>query len=146
RVPPIAAVREGATIPPGRLARYRGVASGALAILGFAALAFGLFGASGTGPVLAFMGVGALFVFVGVGLFSSQLVVPLAHVLGGPAARFAGAPGVLARENSMRNPQRTGSMAASLMIGLALVTLVTLLAAGIRASFFRSEEHTSELQ
>jgi putative ABC transport system permease protein len=136
RVPPIAAVREGATIPPGRLARYRGIASGALAVIGFAALAFGLFGASGTGAVLAFMGVGALFIFVGIGLFSSQLVVPLAHVLGGPAARFAGAPGVLARENSMRNPQRTGSMAASLMIGLALVTLVTMLAQGIRSSFF----------
>jgi putative ABC transport system permease protein len=136
RVPPIAAVREGATIPPGRLARYRGVASGALAVLGFAALAFGLFGASGTGAILALMGIGALFVFVGVALFSSQLVVPLAHVLGGPAARFAGAPGVLARENSMRNPQRTGSMAASLMIGLALVTLVTMLAQGIRSSFF----------
>ena len=36
----------------------------------------------------------------------------------------------------MRNPQRTGSSAAALMIGLALVTLVTMLAASIRASFF----------
>src|SRR5262249_36089573 len=56
--------------------------------------------------------------------------------LGGPAAAFAGAPGVLARENSMRNPQRTASTAAALMIGLALVTLVAMLAQGIRASFF----------
>jgi len=62
--------------------------------------------------------------------------VPLAHVLGGPAAAIAGAPGVLARENSMRNPQRTGSTAAALMIGLALVTLVTFLAAAIRHSFY----------
>ena len=82
------------------------------------------------------MGVGALCVFIGVALFSSQLVVPLAHVLGGPAAAIAGAPGVLARENSMRNPQRTGSTASALMIGLALVTLVTMLAQGIRHSFF----------
>ena len=62
--------------------------------------------------------------------------MPLAHVLGGPAAAFAGAPGVLARENAMRNPQRTASTAAALMIGLALVTVVAMLAASIIASFF----------
>jgi len=36
----------------------------------------------------------------------------------------------------MRNPQRTASAAAALMIGLALVTLVGMLAASIRSSFF----------
>jgi putative ABC transport system permease protein len=136
RVPPIAAVREGATIPPGRFARYRGIGSATLAGLGFAALIFGLFGASGTGPVLAFMGIGALLVFLGVALFSAQLVRPLAAVLGIPGDRIAGAPGILARENAIRNPQRTGSTAAALMIGLALVTLVTMLASAIRESFF----------
>ena len=38
-------------------------------------------------------------------------------------------------ENARRNPQRTASTAAALMIGLALVTLVATLAAGIVASF-----------
>jgi putative ABC transport system permease protein len=136
RVPPIAAVREGVTLPPGRFARFRGPASGTLGLLGFALVVLGLFAIHGTGPVLLAMGFGALLVFVGVAFFSAQLVVPLAHVLGGPAAKIAGAPGVLARENSMRNPQRTGSTAAALMIGLALVTLVTMLAQGIRHSFF----------
>jgi putative ABC transport system permease protein len=136
RVPPIAAVREGVTLPPGRFARFRGPASGILALLGFGLVALGLFAGLSTAGILFAMGVGALFVFIGVALFSAQLVVPLAHVLGGPAAAIAGAPGVLARENSMRNPQRTGSTAAALMIGLALVTLVTMLAQGIRHSFF----------
>jgi putative ABC transport system permease protein len=136
RVPPIAAVREGATIPPGRLARFRGVGSGALAVIGFVALVYGLFGASGTGPILLFMGVGAVLVFVGVALFASQLVRPLASVLGVPGDRIAGAPGILARENATRNTQRTGSNAGALMIGLTLVTLVTMLASAIRASFF----------
>ena len=136
RVPPIAAVREGFKLPPGRFARFRGPASGLLALLGFALVALALFAVHGTGTVLLSMGVGALFVFLGIAFFSSQLVVPLAHVLGGPAAKFAGAPGILARENSMRNPQRTASTAAALMIGLALVTLVAMLAQGIRASFF----------
>ena len=136
RVPPIAAVREGVTLPPGRFARWRAPGSGALAVVGFGLVALALFGPLSTTAILLAMGVGALFVFIGVALFSSQLVVPLAHVLGGPAASVAGAPGVLARENSMRNPQRTGSTAAALMIGLALVTLVTMLAQGIRHSFF----------
>src|SRR5205814_1639964 len=41
----------------------------------------------------------------------------------------------LARDNARRNPQRTASTAAALMIGLALVTLVAILAAGIVSSF-----------
>jgi putative ABC transport system permease protein len=41
----------------------------------------------------------------------------------------------LARDNARRNPQRTASTAAALMIGLALVTLVAILAAGITSSF-----------
>ncbi len=137
RVPPIAAVREGATLPPGRFARFRGIGSALLAVLGFSAIAYGLFGSGlSTTQILVFMGLGTLLVFFGVAFFTSQLVVPLAHLLGGPAAAIAGAPGVLARENSMRNPQRTASTAAALMIGLALVTLVAMLAQGIRASFF----------
>jgi putative ABC transport system permease protein len=136
RVPPVAAVREGGTLPRGRFARFRGVGALLLAAAGFGALLYGLF-ADGleTTEILVWMGLGALFIFLGVALFSSRLVRPLAHVLGWPAARFGGAAGTLARDNSRRNPQRTASTAAALMIGLALVTLVATLAAGIVASF-----------
>ena len=103
---------------------------------GFAALLYGLFGSGlGTTQVLVWMGLGALLVFLGVALFSSRLVRPLANVLGWPATRMGGAAGLLARDNSRRNPQRTASTAAALMIGLALVTLVATLAAGIVNSF-----------
>ncbi|HEY1326620.1 MAG TPA: ABC transporter permease, partial [Casimicrobiaceae bacterium] len=122
RVPPIAAVREGAVLPEGRFARFRVPASIALAVLGFASLAYGLFGNSlGTAQVLIFMLVGALLIFFGIALFSVHLVRPLARVLGWPATRIGGAAGALARDNSRRNPQRTASTAAALMIGLALV-------------------------
>jgi putative ABC transport system permease protein len=43
--------------------------------------------------------------------------------------------GRIARENARRNPQRTASTASALMIGLALVTLVAMLAAGIISNF-----------
>ena len=42
--------------------------------------------------------------------------------------------GRLARENSQRNPGRTAATAAALMIGLALVSFVTVFAAGLKAS------------
>ncbi len=136
RVPPIAAVREGSTLPPGRFARYRWIGAVLMTVAGFAALLYGLFGSGlDTTQILVWMGLGALLVFLGVALFSSRLVRPLARVLGAPAAATGGAAGQLARDNARRNPQRTASTAAALMIGLALVTLVATLAAGIVNSF-----------
>jgi putative ABC transport system permease protein len=78
---------------------------------------------------------GALLVFFGIALLSVRLVTPLAGALGWPATRIGGTAGTLARENAQRNPQRTASTASALMIGLALVTLVSMLAAGIVTSF-----------
>jgi putative ABC transport system permease protein len=136
RVPPIAAVREGATLPESRFARFRTPAALILTALGFALVVYGLFGSGlGTATILLSMGVGALLVFIGVALFASKLVPGLATVLGWPTARVGGVAGQLARGNAKRNPQRTASTAAALMIGLALVTLVAVLGQGIRSSF-----------
>ena len=136
RVPPIAAVREGSTLPPSRFARFRTLGSALLTLLGFAALLWGLFGPHlGTKQVLIFMGLGAVCIFFGVALLSVRVIQPLAGVLGWPARRLGGTAGALARDNARRNPQRTASTASALMIGLALVTLVAVLAAGITSSF-----------
>ncbi len=136
RVPPIAAVREGATLPEARHKRLRTAGALLTIVAGFAALLYGLFGPDlGTTQILIWMGLGALLVFLGVALFSSRLVRPLARLLGWPATKIGGTAGTLARDNSQRNPQRTASTASALMIGLALVTLVATLAAGIVNSF-----------
>ena len=136
RVPPIAAVREGAELPPSRLAFLRLPSTVLLAVLGFAGIAYGLFrdGLSTT-TLLVSMGVGAVLVFLGVSLFAYKLVPALATMLGWPSTKLGGAPGDLARGNAKRNPSRTAQTAAALMIGLALVTLVAVLGAGIRATF-----------
>ena len=68
-------------------------------------------------------------------MLAPTLVPPVARVLGWPAARFGGAAGMLARGNSIRNPSRTASTASALMIGLTLVTLVSVLAAGLKTTF-----------
>ncbi len=139
RVPPIAAVREGATLPEGRFARLKPYGAVALAGLGLLALVYGLFrNGLGTTQVLLWMGLGAVLVFFGVALFASKLVRPLAAVLGWPATRIGGAAGTLARDNSARNPARTAATASALMIGLALVTLVAVLGQGIRSTFTNS--------
>jgi putative ABC transport system permease protein len=236
RVPPIAAVREGATLPESRLARFRTPGSVTLTAVGFAALGYGLFASGlGTTQLLIWMGVGALLIFLGVALFSARVARPLAAAMSpvgtwavvllsvlfwplfalpfwllrlaawGPGrvtqrvpAGIGGVlmspalalllfliglrsvpvliavgiltpalalivllmrirsiatawapewpiefPGVLpdrtsirvGTQNTKRNPQRTASTAAALMIGLALVTLVAVLAQGITATF-----------
>jgi putative ABC transport system permease protein len=136
RVPPIAAVREGFELPPGRFARFRAPGSALLALAGFAALVYGLFGPGlGTTQILLWMGLGTVLVFFGVALLSARFVGPLAWTVGWPSTHLAGAAGTLARDNARRNPQRTASTAAALMIGLALVTLVAVLASGIISSF-----------
>ena len=80
------------------------------------------------------LGVGVLALFIGVALLSSRLVVPLTRLVGWPARRIGGAAGTLAEGNAMRDPGRTASTAAALMIGIALVTFVGVLAQGLRVS------------
>jgi len=136
RVPPISAVREGAILPTSRFARFSAHAA-LLTIAGAVALMLiGLFvgGLSTTQRLLA-IGIGAAAMFLGVAMLAKTLVPPLARVLGWPATKIGGAAGMLARGNAMRNPQRTASTASALMIGLALVTLVAVLAAGLKTTF-----------
>jgi ABC-type antimicrobial peptide transport system permease subunit len=79
--------------------------------------------------------VGALGIFLGVAMLAKILVPPLVSFLGWPAARMGGAAGALAKGNAARNPSRTAATASALMIGLALVTLVSVLAAGLKSTF-----------
>ena len=135
RVPPIAAVKEGAELPKSRIAFLAPYAGGATIVLAVALLAYSLFADElGTAERLLSLAAGCLGLFVGVALLSSRLVRPLAWLVGWPARRMGGAPGKLALENVQRNPARTAATAAALMIGLALVTFVTVLMSGIKAS------------
>jgi putative ABC transport system permease protein len=136
RVQPIAAVREGAVLPPSRLARFGPYIAVVVILVSTALMLLGLFaGGISTGLRLLCLGVGAVAVFIGVAMLAPTLVPHVARVLGWPAARFGGAAGALARGNSIRNPSRTASTASALMIGLTLVTLVSVLAAGLKTTF-----------
>ena len=62
----------------------------------------------------------------------SRIVRAMASLLGRPAQAIGGAAGGLARRNAMRQPGRTMTTATALTIGVALVTLVTVVAAGLK--------------
>src|SRR4051812_24253790 len=101
---------------------------------GVALVLVGLLGHQETGDAALMLGAGAALVLFGVSLYSPRLVRPLAGAIGAPIERLRGLTGRLARENSQRNPSRTAATAAALMIGLALVSFVTVFAAGLKAS------------
>ncbi len=134
RVPPIAALQ--AYVPPSsRRRRLLYVAlSTLLGLGGLAILLLGLFGSGGAGTRAVLMGAGAVAIVLAVSLFSPRLVPPLATIAGWPLQRLRRLTGRLARENAQRNPSRTAITAAALMIGLALVTFVTVFAAGLKSS------------
>ena len=74
RVPPIAALREGAVLPPGRGARLATPIAVIVTILGLGLLAGGLFGGAPSGTALSLTGGGAAALFLGVALLSPRLV------------------------------------------------------------------------
>jgi putative ABC transport system permease protein len=135
RVEPVAAMRDSVTPGLGHLRRRRIVGAVGLMLAGLVALFVGLFGSVGSDSGAALLlGLGAVLMMFGVALIAPLLVRPLARALGAPLARWRGLTGVLARENAIRQPQRTAVTAAALMVGLALVVFVTIFAAGLKAS------------
>ena len=110
RVPPIAAVREGAVLPPSRFARLRSARALASRSAGAVALMLvGLFvGGLSTGQRLLAIGIGAAGAVHRRGDAGPTLVPPLAAVLGWPATRIGGAAGRLARGELDAQPAPDG--------------------------------------
>ena len=228
KISPIDAMRNDP--PSRRSANRRTIIGGVVTALGVGALFLGLFGGGGTVRVLTFIGLGAVFTFVGVAMLSGLFAGPVVRLLG--RAPIVGSLGVisgvllvvaglgmvagglfglafgsgvlegqdnastpevgdvygapsgaamwltlfgavvalaaamvflvaspralidgfrllihsftggsekkmnaLARQNAARNPQRTAATATALMIGLALVTLVSVLGQSLKSSF-----------
>lgn len=100
--------------------------------LGLSGLVVGL--ATSVPQTLAFIGVGALLVMLGVAMISPVAGRPLVWLLGRLYRAVFGAVGRLAEVNAVRQPRRTAATASSLMIGLALVTTLAVLGASAKSS------------
>jgi putative ABC transport system permease protein len=134
RIAPIAAVREGGMVvkKPSRKTLVFGLVVTGLSVFG---LVYGMLGNDVSAAVRVLgIALGSFGIFIGLAAVAPRLVRPLAHVVGLPAARLGGAAGRLAQENAVRNPGRTASTAAALMIGLTLVSFVAVFGKALLAS------------
>lgn len=130
RIPPMAALRDDVALPSASL-RRRAIIGTLLVAAGIGLLIAGLAGASGQPAAL--VGLGAMAVFLGVAALSPYISRPIVGLVGAPIARASYA-GRLARDNALRNPRRTAATASALMIGLALVSAMTVMSASIKQS------------
>jgi putative ABC transport system permease protein len=128
RIPPVAAMRDDFVLPTPTLRRRTRIGA-ALLIIGAALLVFGVKNGQALG-----IGLGALAMFRGVVSLSPVLSRPIVGGIGRVLPRFWGTPGRLARENALRNPRRTAATASALMIGIALTTTMSIMAASITSS------------
>ena len=124
---PIEALRQAA-VESSTVSRKRTVFAAVLIALGI----LGLLDGSGAG-----LGFGALAIFIGV-IVAGPLLAILFSRLSRPIASRFGLEGRLASDNTARNPQRTATTANALLIGVYLVTLVTV--AGTSIKDFAVEE------
>ena len=134
RTSPIAAISGQTDEKQKSLLRF--VFAGVITAIGLALMAFGLFG--GGDSVLAILvplGAGAALLFIGVTLFSPLVTGPLSRLIGAPLSIPFGTAGHLAKENSARNPRRTATTAAALMIGLSLVSAASVLGESFKSEF-----------
>ncbi|BCJ62896.1 ABC transporter permease [Micromonospora endophytica] len=129
RIPPIAAMQDVAT--PDRPLTKITVAGALVTAVGATLLFLGLGGHAGGNTLATILG-GVLFSFIGVALLTPLISKPVVAALG---AVFAGwVPGKLGRLNSGRNPRRTAITAAALMVGIALVTGITVILDSAKSS------------
>jgi putative ABC transport system permease protein len=128
RIAPVAAMRDLAL---DRSATSKGrLAAGALVTAtGVALVVIGL-----AGDRVKLLAGGVPVLFIGMFVVGPLVARPAAGFLGSPLPHVAGMTGTLARQNSMRNPRRTARTAAALMIGVALVTGISVLAVSIKSS------------
>ncbi len=127
KVAPIAALRTVAVDSSGHSVR-RVVIGAVTAVVGTLLLVAGL---GGSAPAF---GAGALAVFAAVVVLGPVVASRFTRLAGAPIASLRGMTGVLARDNASRNPKRTAATSSALMIGVALVVLISVFAASARTS------------
>lgn len=128
-VPPIAAMRDAATQdkPLARLTLGGAVST----LIGAGAVGTALFVDLGDYRLWTLI-VGVLLAFVGVAMLTPVVSRRVVSILGRPLSWSTA--GKLGRRNSSRNPRRTAITAATLMVGIALVTGVSVLSSSLKAS------------
>ncbi|HEX2176993.1 MAG TPA: ABC transporter permease [Nocardioidaceae bacterium] len=137
RIAPVAALRDDVAMPEQTLRRrlYIGVGMIVVGVVGMLVeflteVSWGLWA----------FGLGVLLVLLAVALISPVVGRPLVAGVGLLYRRVFGTVGRLAEQNAVRNPRRTAATASALMIGLTLVSAMSILGASAKASVDASIE------
>ncbi|MZD07629.1 FtsX-like permease family protein [Streptomyces sp. SID5785] len=131
KIPPVAAMNAVHAAPTAKslvLRNTLGALVSAAGVTGVLA-ATTMSGDSGQLP----MGAGAGLLVIGVFILTPLLSRPLIAAAA-PVLRVFGISGKLARLNSVRNPRRTAATASALMIGLTLITGLTVIAGSVQSA------------
>ncbi|MEV5597305.1 FtsX-like permease family protein [Streptomyces sp. NPDC052496] len=131
KIPPVAAMNSVHAAASTKSLVLRNAIGAVLAAAGTACVLGAVSVGSDAGKALMSLGAGLLLigVFVLTPLLSRPLIAAAAPVL-----RAFGISGKLARQNAVRNPRRTAATASALMIGLTLVTGLTVIAGSVQKS------------
>ncbi|MFE2535031.1 ABC transporter permease [Streptomyces sp. NPDC059371] len=131
KIPPVAAMSSLHAKATTKSLVLRNTIGALLAAAGVAVVLYAttMDGSDGQAP----MGLGAVLLIIGVFVLTPLLSRPLIAAAA-PVLRIFGISGKLARQNSVRNPRRTAATASALMIGLTLITGMTVMAGSLQKS------------
>ncbi|MGW0366572.1 ABC transporter permease [Streptomyces sp. NPDC002990] len=125
RIAPVAAMGSAHLPASAKSLVLRNSFGSVLVLLGVAAVLAGVSKGGEDGRMI--LGAGAFLLVIGLIVLLPLLSRPVIAAVRPPLARVFGVPGKLAAQNAVRNPRRTAVTAASLAIGLTLVTTLSVL-------------------
>ncbi len=134
KVSPMAALRD---VTGGQATTRSTVLRSVLGLVVTAAGGAALFAAARSAAPKAgsgYLGLGVLLTLIGFVVIGPLLAAGVVRALGAVALRPFGPVGRMAQRNALRNPRRTGATAAALMIGLALVSGLSVVGSSMVAS------------
>ncbi|KJK55683.1 ABC transporter permease [Saccharothrix sp. ST-888] len=122
KVAPVEALNTVDQTPPKRSMVLRNSLGGLLTGAGVLTMLYVSTQKDGADTNLKAAGLGSVLTLTGVIVIAPLLSRPLIRLAGAVTTRLFGVSGKLARENALRNPRRTAATASALMIGLTLIT------------------------
>ncbi|WP_019544902.1 ABC transporter permease [Streptomyces sulphureus] len=122
KVAPVEALSTVDQAPPKRSMVFRNSLGGVLTGAGVLVMLLVSTQEGGDDSNLLAAAFGSVLTLIGMIALAPLLSRPLVRLAGALTSRLSGVSGMLARENALRNPRRTAATASALMIGLTLIT------------------------
>uniref|UniRef100_A0AAU2JQK4 FtsX-like permease family protein n=1 Tax=Streptomyces sp. NBC_00049 TaxID=2903617 RepID=A0AAU2JQK4_9ACTN len=125
RIAPVAAMGSAHLPADAKSLLLRNIIGSVISVLGIGLVVLGVSTGGNNGRMV--IGAGAFFMLIGMIVLLPLLSKPVIAAVRPALQKVFGVPGKLAAQNAVRNPRRTAVTAASLAIGLTLVTTLSVL-------------------